>query len=901
VVLLSPILVVATLLPGSAYLAPAPVKGRLALMAADGTALRAYGGFADVSHVAPSGPGRLVVVDAGTRALVEIDGEGKTLWSWRSPAGGPSPERAWPLGEDRFLVTAGRDGALEVARDGRIVWSAGSPVTGREVTGAVRLADGSTLVLVKDAIPPLYRISPRGEPPRPLLLPLEPGSKRLPRGLSPGPGAGEALLWDPSWQEVYRVRLEGDEAYVLGRTRWSLFEPNRIPSFIAPAPAGGLVYVSEGLRLGGGAPPGPVARFGLSYEPRAVAPAPAGGGFAVAYAWRKDAVWPDDRPRPGSLPPFDWPRFLLWSGVAVLLALAVGAALRVRPDPRKRARIVALVAAATAAGSALLVSLRSRPGTYADSLGLFLLLLVLLASLGLERRSEAAKKPGRWDVLLPLAVGAATIGWRIGEWPLKTHFDYIYFALSALDVLQGNCPDIWANGYMKFPVAGSLPLALGWLLGGDGALGIRLGGFLPALAGIWAVWFLGREWRGRRTGLLAGLLLAGGSPWLHFGRLNTSIEAATGVAVTLALFVWARSGDRPGRWVAAGMAGGFALYQWPGARAGLVACVLLLIGEAILRRRRTLREWTGPALMALTIWIWLAPLVPLFRSDEATLFPRVENSITVWKPSEGFHADRFVQSLGRPLADAAGWFFITEDNGAYENGALSPGCNPFEALLLAAGIFLALRRRSAVEVLLLLTIALVVLVGGAFINYLCYSRIMPSYPPAVVLMAGAADAGLDALERRFSLKRRALSAAFALLVLFLSPAVNLYRYARLQEGLIEANEIFEMTAVGLELRGLGPGFDRYLVVTEHHDWSLSPGHRTESVAVLLPLVWDLRISELRDLSPALPLRRLPAVLVVQPERPGDVDLIRRFHPDAEVREARGYRPGAAPKIVVVRG
>ncbi len=108
--------------------------------------------------------------------------------------------------------------------------------------------------------------------------------------------------------------------------------------------------------------------------------------------------------------------------------------------------------------------------------------------------------------------------------------------------------------HQKGPVEVLLPLATWTLSGTINEWQARLPFALAGLLGIVALYLLGRRWFGRRSGLIAALLLAINGYFVGFGRIvqyQSIVLAATALAL-LALWRWSEGGGR--RWLFAGAA-----------------------------------------------------------------------------------------------------------------------------------------------------------------------------------------------------------------------------------------------------------------------------------------------------------------------------------------------------------
>lgn len=546
-------------------------------------------------------------------------------------------------------------------------------------------------------------------------------------------------------------------------------------------------------------------------------------------------------------------------------------------------------AAALAAGMALLYRWRAAKAPEADSACLWAGLHVLVFGMvvasfrGRAHLREAAR--AHWPVAVPLAAACVTHLYRLIDVPTNIHFDFVYTSVSALELLDGRLQSIFQPGFVPVPVVGLLPEMAGFLLAGPTETGFRLGPALAGISGVLAVYILGTAWRGRAAGLLGAIFLAGAAPWMHFNRMSaTGVSAIAGLWL-LVFFALALKTNRAGWWLLGGWVAGWCFYLWPASRVAPVACFLAGIVLAVRSPRATARRWAGPPLMALVFLLWIVPLLPAWVASPNLALPRAQESLEVYKPQGGLNYERLRASFGRPLAMSAGWFFATPDQSS--QGSMSPALNTTEATLFVAGIALALAAGFSLNVLLVLYIALVLLVLGAFAGSPpWYTRMLPSLPVACTLMGAAAAALLDSLRLPGARLRAAALALAAACALALSPAVNLRRYVAYE---IQERAMWEATALGRRLRTLGPGRTVYLISTGRSDWSLNVnGERPARFGEMLPFVWNFRLVEIRELEEGAALAAGPKAVVVPRERIAvDVPRLLAAWPQARVEELPG--------------
>ncbi|MGE5346973.1 MAG: glycosyltransferase family 39 protein, partial [Acidithiobacillales bacterium] len=545
------------------------------------------------------------------------------------------------------------------------------------------------------------------------------------------------------------------------------------------------------------------------------------------------------------------------------------------------------------AGTVWLFLLSARHADPVDVTGLFLALNLFLALTALLFASRPPLVPA---LLLPLGVAAVTFLYRLAEVPANTHFDFNWYVWPAWKLLTGVLTNPWEHGFVPVPVIGLIPEMLGLALAGESGLGFRLGSALFGMTAPLAVYLLGRAYRDRRTGLLAAIFLAGSLPFIHFTRVPSAGEAATASLWTLAVFALALRSNNPGWWIATGSAAGFTLYLWPAARVAPLACFVAGLLLAARSPRQAARRWFGPLLAALALAVWIAPVLPLWIQNAGFAFPRAESSIEVYRFGEGIRAERLRSSFGVPLRNALGGFFVLYDNST--QGSLSPACNDAEAVLLATGLVIVLVEGLSANVLLLAQFGLTLLFLGAFATSPpWYTRLLPAVPVAAILMARTVVAGLDLLPAVSRTARQAVFAVAAAAVLFLSPVSNFRRYLRYET---EERPLWESTAIADSLRALPKDVRLYVLLAWRPDWSLHAPLLPPRLGEIMPLIWDLRLTEIHDLTTALPLPPGPKAIVIPRDDFGEgVRAVTRLFPEARLEPVRGRRGEPLASLLLI--
>lgn len=295
-----------------------------------------------------------------------------------------------------------------------------------------------------------------------------------------------------------------------------------------------------------------------------------------------------------------------------------------------------------------------------------------------------------WVILLTLLGGVLRF-WALGELPPGLWRDEAYYALDAVDVLQGEHPIFFeANN-------GREPLFIYLVAGSVAALGhtpvaVRLVAAILGTLLIPATALMGRALFSDRVGLLAAAVTA-----LSVWSLNLSRVGFRTISLPLilALCVWqaavaVRTG-RLGHCVAAGALYGLLFYTYLAARltplALLVALGLWWLGQRGAARRRF--PWRGAGVAALTALIVAAPLLAYLALHPAEGEGRGAQ-VSILNPV--INRGDPVGLLVRQTVATAAMFTFRGDANPRHNVPLRPVFDPFIALAAAIGLGIALAR-----------------------------------------------------------------------------------------------------------------------------------------------------------------------------------------------------------------
>jgi len=547
--------------------------------------------------------------------------------------------------------------------------------------------------------------------------------------------------------------------------------------------------------------------------------------------------------------------------------------------------------------SALLFIWRSSNVNYVHQVGAWVTSISLLLSVAMPLPNKLRKinfSPTDFALLtIPLLIASFTIFYRLMDVPSYYHFDFTYYILMALHLVEGRIPDIWNFGFVPAPIIGLLPhVAVMEFLGRD-PLMFRIGSAVVGVIGIVIIYLLGRFWRDRTTGLLAAVLLAGNISYIHFSRLPTAGEAALISLVVIASYCAAWRKCSPRWWILTGLACGASFYLWPVARVGAITVFLNWTLFLIVSPRRTLRQWYGPLLLIASFVVVITPLVPLWLMSPTSAFPRVQESMLIYDVTSGqINFTALIDSLGTPLMQTINWFFYGADHSS--QGSVSPGLNFFESSFFILGLFFLLLRPNFIRITFLVQLTVVFLICGTWADAPPWgTRLLPIMPIACLLIGGVLSELARSVRAFIPIGKQVSLSIVLAATIVCSPIINFKTYLE-YEMHRPLNRMGEISLLGKGLHKLPLEKQLFLVITERFDWSLRDGGR---LGELIPYILNRKVMEVRDLSSSLPIKTpIPTVFIIQATRVlQDYASIKAVYPNArleEVKDVNGDLAGA---------
>ncbi|MCL4559774.1 MAG: glycosyltransferase family 39 protein [Chloroflexi bacterium] len=181
--------------------------------------------------------------------------------------------------------------------------------------------------------------------------------------------------------------------------------------------------------------------------------------------------------------------------------------------------------------------------------------------------------------------------------------------LSSLEFLRGEMNNLFRSSYYSYPALFFYfqSLSIAWL--GRTAEALRLPAALAGAASVGGVYLLGRTLFDHRTGLVAGIFLAGFAYHIDFSRLGlTNVWDGLAFIVTLGALWYGWKKEQRAAFLAAGLALGFAQYLYASGRALLLLIPLVVLILGLLDFPRLKRLLPDLAIMALAALVVTLPM-----------------------------------------------------------------------------------------------------------------------------------------------------------------------------------------------------------------------------------------------------------------------------------------------------
>ncbi len=499
-------------------------------------------------------------------------------------------------------------------------------------------------------------------------------------------------------------------------------------------------------------------------------------------------------------------------------------------------------------------------------------------------------------LLIIIAIALFLRLFHFASLPFGTWYDEAVAGIDARRILQDPTfrPVFWES--MNHPAQHLYLFALALRLLGDNILSLRAVSVLFGVGTVVAAYLFGREYRGRRWGLLLAFLVATMRWDVNFSRIAmNSIDVPFFIFLTLYFAVrTARTRLRSFRpLIGVGLSLGIGLCFYTAFRLFAIAFVLFAVALGLWMRHRRNREPEGspagtacgqtrPAsywlarlgLLALAVWIAVMPVAQ---------FAIIHNQV-FWQRTEtvSIFTNRDEPNLVRALVNNAQkhllLFNYRGDNNGRHNIPGAPLLDKLSAVLFALGLGVALARRDKGSLFFLVLFPFGLAAGVLSLDFEAPQslRSIAALPPVVYFIALSLDSLWTEWLWAAKIKRPRYSLIPAVLLLGAIAVSNGLAYFGRQAQDVGVWQAFSTTEtlVGKDVAANGPEPIYYFSQLFYEHPSI------RFLAPADPANNNRRILRLPDPLPIREPATRPVVLYIHPDEAWIVDMAKRFYPQA---------------------
>ncbi len=437
--------------------------------------------------------------------------------------------------------------------------------------------------------------------------------------------------------------------------------------------------------------------------------------------------------------------------------------------------------------------------------------------------------------LLIFGLTAGLRFWNLSEMPAVVHGDSAECGIQGLAILLGKVIDVFGfSPWYSTPYPAHLPYTASFALVGKSLLGLRLPSALLGTLCMVPLYFLVRGWLGLRAAQLATTLFALSHAAIHFSRIGLwNIQA---LFLALVGFSFLAAALRKGSAVLAsfaGIAAGLGFYTYTGGRLIFVVSVALLALQLLVGLRRRLFSVGG--FLAAAIAVALTPLIinyatepDVFKKDRTgTVFALAESNRAHVEETTGETSHSGILRV-QTIRSLRGFFDLGDRSGQY--GGTEALASPTTAVLMLAGIFIAIMRFCETESrLVLLWAGLGLLLGSILIvDPPSHTRLIMLLPIPFIFSSLTLETVFGWLDRRSRWWTRWAIFAACALVVGQAAAFNIGSYRKYLDRIDREAEIWDVAQViteygteptyyffgGLRMSASAPGLR--LFATDHN-------------------------------------------------------------------------------------
>ncbi len=417
-----------------------------------------------------------------------------------------------------------------------------------------------------------------------------------------------------------------------------------------------------------------------------------------------------------------------------------------------------------------------------------------------------------------LLAGLALRLYALGDHPFPWSGDEASVGIEGQRILSGEVTDFFASGWSGQPNWSFAPTALSLAIFGNTFFAIRLVSALEGTLAILGLYLLARELFGRTVATLAAGFLVAFSYHLQFSRIGVNnIIDSMSVCFVLWLTMRAIHKGRVSDFVWVGLAGGLAFYTYVGSRLVLALALFMLL-YTVIRQRGYLRAHLihlGVFFVSATLAV--TPLIYYFMRHPDNFMTRLgqENIfMNHWLAGEVTRTG--INSAGILLKQFTDTVLVYISQPAVGNffNSSQPYLSILGAIFFIFGMAYALVKFTEPRMMLLLVwFWSVVFLGGILtLSPPANTRLLMTSPAVAIFLALGITQFSGILDHMKLLAPRWQTILSIGLLVILGIQNIAYYFGdyrsqnRFQDATGEFTEKF-----GLELQGLGPNYDYYLL------------------------------------------------------------------------------------------
>ncbi|OGO04527.1 MAG: hypothetical protein A2Y73_01600 [Chloroflexi bacterium RBG_13_56_8] len=507
----------------------------------------------------------------------------------------------------------------------------------------------------------------------------------------------------------------------------------------------------------------------------------------------------------------------------------------------------------------------------------------------LQQAGAAALRMGP-EAAFVLLIALATLALRavhLDSIPYVLSGDEASLGLEAISVIEGQRNSPFVTGWLSHPSLYFFIQAAFLRVFGISVSALRLPSALISSATVVFLYLFARHAYGRRVAVLAAVFFAAYHYAIHYGRLGLNNIWDPFFALGVIYFVQrGLTGKRLGSWLAAGVLMGLAAYFYMGAR----LIPLLLVPYLAYRAFREQGFWQEHAshlvVFVLTAFVVALPILAFFARHPQDLmarwswlgiFPSGWVEAEIQRTGKGVLSIVFDQFLKSALA----FNYFPDTTFHYHAGV--PLLDFFTSILFVFGIAYAIWHWRKPEYLLLsLWYLSVVIFGGTLLeNPPASARLVMAIPPVVLCVALSMDK-ISTYVASLVSNVRHMATAISLVLLAVACYGSLHFYFAEYAPSSQFSDLNTEVAdqMGKYLRALGPEYRCYFFGAPRMYY----GHATipflargvEGLDIIEPIPEDVDFVDSEH----------KAVFVFLPERSAELNTVRRYYPEGQLREFR---------------